>query len=121
MVNFRPEYQRDWMQKSWYRQIPLAPLGAEAMRELLADLLGTDPEHRRAGRRDPRAHRRQPVLHRGGGAVADRVGALEGTRGAYRLVSAGRALEVPATVQAVLAARIDRLPEREKRCCRPAR
>ena len=32
-------------------------------------------EHRRAGRPDPRAHRRQPVLHRRGGADADRVGA----------------------------------------------
>ena len=42
-------------------------------------------------------------------------GHLEGTRGAYRLVTPIERLEVPATVQAVLAARIDRLPEREKR------
>jgi predicted ATPase len=42
-------------------------------------------------------------------------GHLAGTRGAYRLVTPIERLEVPATVQAMLAARIDRLPEREKR------
>ena len=42
------------------------------------------------------------------------AGHLEGERGAYRLVAAGRGARVPATVQAVLAARIDRLAEREK-------
>ena len=43
VVNFRPEYRADWMQKSYYRQIPLAPLGSDAIRALLADLLGNDP------------------------------------------------------------------------------
>jgi hypothetical protein len=43
LVNFRPEYSAEWMQKSWYRQIPLTPLGREAVAALLADLLGTDP------------------------------------------------------------------------------
>ena len=40
LVTFRPEYHAAWTSKSYYRQIPLAPLGAEAVRELLADLLG---------------------------------------------------------------------------------
>ena len=26
LVNFRPEYHAAWMQKSWYRQLPLLPL-----------------------------------------------------------------------------------------------
>ncbi|MBW2578961.1 MAG: AAA family ATPase, partial [Deltaproteobacteria bacterium] len=43
LLNFRPEYRADWMQKSWYRQIALTPLGKEAIAELLADLLGSDP------------------------------------------------------------------------------
>src|SRR5436190_5546934 len=38
----------------------------------------------------------------------------EGTRGSYRLLAPIERLAVPASVQAVLAARIDRLPEREK-------
>jgi tetratricopeptide (TPR) repeat protein len=43
------------------------------------------------------------------------TGALEGERGAYRLTTALTRIEVPATVQAILAARIDRLPPQDKR------
>ncbi len=115
VMNFRPEYRADWMQKSWYRQVPLTPLGKDAIAELLADLLGTDPSI---------AALAGPIHARTGGnpffteEVAQTLiesGQLEGKRGAYRLVTPIARLEVPATVQAVLAARIDRLPEREKR------
>jgi adenylate cyclase len=115
LVNFRPEYHADWMRRSWYRQIPLTPLGEEAIAELLADLLGTDPSL---------APLAGPIHARTGGnpffteEVAQTLiesGHLEGERGSYRLVTPIDRLEVPATVHAVLAARIDRLPEREKR------
>src|SRR5262249_28519357 len=33
VVNFRPEYHAPWMSRSYYRQIALAPLGAEAVEE----------------------------------------------------------------------------------------
>ena len=42
LLNFRPEYQASWMRKSYYQQLPLAPLAAQAMGELLADLMGRD-------------------------------------------------------------------------------
>ena len=42
------------------------------------------------------------------------AGGLEGERGAYHLGQALQSIQVPATVQAVLAARIDRLPPEEK-------
>src|SRR5262249_2252952 len=42
LLNFRPEYHASWMRRSYYQQLPLLPLGPEAIRELLADLLGTD-------------------------------------------------------------------------------
>ncbi len=115
LLNFRPEHRADWMQKSWYRQIPLTPLGRDAIGELLVDLLGTDPSL---------AALTAPIHARTGGnpffteEVAQTLiesGHLEGERGAYRLVTPIEELTVPATVQAVLAARIDRLPEREKR------
>jgi adenylate cyclase len=115
LLNFRPEYHADWMQKSWYRQIPLTPLGRDAIAELLTDLLGNDPSI---------AALATPIHARTGGnpffteEVAQTLiesGHLEGARGAYRLVTPVERLQVPATVQAVLAARIDRLPEREKR------
>jgi adenylate cyclase len=115
LLNFRPEYHAEWMQKSWYRQIPLTPLGPEAIGELLADVLGSDPSI---------AALTEPIHARTGGnpffteEVAQTLiesGHLEGERGAYRLVTPIERLEVPANVQSVLAARIDRLPEREKR------
>ena len=120
VLNFRPEYHADWMQKSWYRQIPLTPLGKEAIAELLADLLGTDPSigtlvgpiHARTGG--------NPFFTEEVAQTLIESGHLEGRRGAYRLVTALERLEVPASVQAVLAARIDRLPEREKRLLQTA-
>ena len=114
LVNFRPEYQADWTTKSYYQQIPLQPLGREAIGELLADLVGSHESLRSLPER---------VFARTGGnpffveeVVQSLIedGNLEGTRGSYRLVSPVEALEIPATVQNVLAARVDRLPEREK-------
>lgn len=48
-------------------------------------------------------------------------GALAGDRGAYRLVRPPEALEIPATVQAILSARIDRLRRRTSGYCRRRR
>jgi adenylate cyclase len=47
LLNFPPEYHAPWMQRSYYQQLPLLPLGPEAIQELLADLLGTDSSLRR--------------------------------------------------------------------------
>ena len=113
-MNFRPEYHAAWMQKSYYQQLPLLPLGPGATAELLRDLLGTDPSL---------ATLAGPIGERTGGnpffieevvqALAE-TGSLEGAKGAYRLVRPAAELRLPPTVQAVLAARIDRLAEREK-------
>ena len=48
------------------------------------------------------------------------TGVLVGEPGAYRLAQALPTIQVPATVQAVLAARIDRLPPEEKRLLQTA-
>jgi class 3 adenylate cyclase/tetratricopeptide (TPR) repeat protein len=115
LLNFRPEYHADWMQKSWYRQIPLTPLGRDAIAELLADLLGSDPSLAALATPIPARTGGNPFFTEEVAQTLIESGHLEGTRGAYRLVTPIERLEVPATVQAVLAARIDRLPEREKR------
>ncbi len=74
-----------------------------------------DPSLDGLPRTHPRAHRRQPVLHRGDRAVADRGGQPRGrARQPTRLVGAVEAAAIPASVQAVISARIDRLGEREK-------
>jgi adenylate cyclase len=114
VVNFRPEYHASWMSRSYYRQIALTPLGAEAIEELLADLLGSDPSL------DGLA---ELIRERTGGnpffieelvQALIEAGSLAGERGAYRLTAPVQEDAVPASVQAVLAARIDRLSSRDK-------
>jgi adenylate cyclase len=120
VVNFRPEYHAPWMQKSYYRQLPLAPLGGAAIRALLSDVLGEDPSldglseriHERTGGNPFFA---EEVVH---GLVES--GALAGAKGERRLVGTVDAVSIPPTVQAVLAARIDALPPREKQVLQAA-
>jgi adenylate cyclase len=120
LVNFRPEYHAAWMQKSWYRQLPLLPLSLDAIGELLRDLVGADAS--RAGLAAA-VHARTV----GNPFFAEEIvqsliesGSLEGSRGAYRLVTPVEQLDVPGSVQSVLAARIDRLGEREKQALQAA-
>ena len=96
-------------------QIPLTPLGREATAELLADLLGNDESV--AGLAGPIHARTEgnPFFTEEMAQSLIELGHLQGTRGAYRLMTPIAKLEIPATVQAVLAARIDRLADREKR------
>jgi len=120
LLNFRPEYRAEWMRKSWYRQIPLTPLDERSSGELMASLLGEDPSI---------AALTRPIHVRTSGnpffieEVAQNLletGHLEGERGKYRLRTAIENLEVPSSVKSVLAARIDRLAERDKRLLQTA-
>ena len=114
LTNFRPEYRAAWMQTPSYQQLPLVPLGAEAVRELLADLLGNDASIASLGEFVHARAEGNPFFIEEIVQTLIEIGALAGTRGAYRLVRAVGELSLPATVQALLSARIDRLPEREK-------
>jgi class 3 adenylate cyclase/tetratricopeptide (TPR) repeat protein len=114
VLNFRPEYRAEWMGRSYYRQIALAPLGAEAVDELLVELIGSDPSL--DGLADL-------IRGRTGGnpffveeVIRELVesGALKGERGAYRLARAIDEISVPSTVESILAARIDRLGAQAK-------
>ena len=114
LLNFRPEYQAPWMGKSYYHQLPLAPLGPDAIRELLDALLGNDPSI--AGLAEA-IHARtagNPFFTEEVVQNLIESGKLQGSKGAYRLVTPVDKLEVPSSVHALLAARIDRLAEREK-------
>jgi predicted ATPase/DNA-binding IscR family transcriptional regulator len=114
LVNFRPEYHAAWMQKSYYQQLPLLPLGPEAIAELLRDLLGTDPSLAGLGDRIRKRTGGNPFFIEEVVQALAEAGSLAGARGAYRLARPATELTLPATVQAVLAARIDRLEERDK-------
>jgi adenylate cyclase len=120
LVNFRPEYHADWMSKSCYRQVPLLPLAREATAELLADLLGRDPSLAALPERIREQTRGNPFFIEEVVQSLVENRSLQGARGAYRLVAPVDEIEIPDRVQAVLAARIDRLPEREKRLLQTA-
>jgi class 3 adenylate cyclase/tetratricopeptide (TPR) repeat protein len=114
VVTFRPEYHAGWMGKSYYQQLALAPLGPAAAAELLHDLLGADPSLAGLDERIRARTRGNPFFIEEVAQELVETGILEGTRGTYRLVGRVNESAIPATVQAVLSARIDRLPEREK-------
>jgi DNA-binding NtrC family response regulator/tetratricopeptide (TPR) repeat protein/class 3 adenylate cyclase len=114
LITYRPEYQHGWSSKTFYTQQRLDPLPRESAQELLQALLGDDTAL---------VPLKQSLIERTEGnpffleesiqtLVETQV--LVGERGAYRLTRAFPNIQVPATVQAVLAARIDRLPAEER-------
>jgi class 3 adenylate cyclase len=114
IVNFRPEYHAPWMSRSYYRQIALTPLGAAAVDELLTDLLGSDPSLDGLSEFVCERTQGNPFFIEELVQAFVETGSLEGEPGAYRLARPVDEAAVPASVQSVLAARIDRLPRREK-------
>jgi class 3 adenylate cyclase len=133
LVTYRPEYSHAWGGKTYYTQIRIDPLGEDSAEALLDALLGAssavadvhDNGSSVVGARGRALHDLKHLLvERTEGnpffleesvrALVE-TGALVGERGAYRLVAEIAGIRVPATVQAVLAARIDRLPADEKR------
>jgi class 3 adenylate cyclase/tetratricopeptide (TPR) repeat protein len=114
LVNYRPEYQHSWVSKTYYIQLRLDPLLAENAEELLQDLLGEDASLGTLKRRLIESTDGNPFFLEETLQTLVETRALVGERGAYRLVQPPGTIRVPATVQAVLAARIDRLPLEEK-------
>jgi class 3 adenylate cyclase len=114
LVNFRPEYRADWMRRSYYQQLALAPLDPSAFAEMLAETLGADPSLRDLVTRIHARSGGNPFFAEEIVLTLIESRALVGAPGAYRLTRDSAALEIPATVQLILAARIDRLGEREK-------
>jgi predicted ATPase len=108
------------MQKSYYQQLPLLPLGPGTIAELLRDLLGMDPSLATLADRIQERTGGNPFFIEEVVQALAETGSLEGTKGAYRLVRPAAELRLPPTVQAVLAARIDRLAEREKQVLQTA-
>ena len=114
VLNFRPGYRAEWMGRTHYSQLPLAPLDEEAGAALISELLGSDTSLRDlSGLIRERAAGNPFFCEQIVSSLAER-GEIEGRPGVFRLAHPGIEIEVPATVQAVLSARIDRLAEREK-------
>ncbi len=120
IVNFRPEYRASWTSKPYYGQVALVPLGPEAIAEMIRDQLGSDPSladlpailSERTGGNPFFVEEVMRSLVEGGN--------LEGERGSFRLVRPVEGAVVPASVQVILSARIDRLEPVAKRVLQAA-
>jgi class 3 adenylate cyclase/tetratricopeptide (TPR) repeat protein len=113
VVNYRPEFDLTWGDD--VTLVELQPLSDENTRELLRDLAGEDPSL--DGLPDLVHQRTQgnPFFIEEIVRELAEAGFLEGARGAYTLARPIEDAGVPATVQAILSARIDRLGPDAKR------
>ena len=115
LVTYRPEYEGALTRVHGAQTIALAPLSDSETAALVTELLGPDPSVGGLG---------QTIAERAAGnpffaeeivrELAER-GVLRGKRGAYVSTAEGAEVSVPATLQATIAARIDRLDPEAKR------
>ena len=114
ILTYRPEYAGEALRGSHCEQLALRPLPKSAAGELLGSLLGEDRSL--DGLADLIAARAvgNPFFCEELVAALAESGHLAGERGGYRLAKTLGKIVLPATVQATLAARIDRLEEQER-------
>ena len=115
LVSYRPEYEGALTRVHGTQTIALEPLSDSETAALVSELLGPDPSISRLG---------QTIAERAAGnpffaeemvrELAER-GVLRGNRSAYVSTVGAAEVSVPATVQATIAARIDRLDPAAKR------
>jgi class 3 adenylate cyclase/tetratricopeptide (TPR) repeat protein len=114
VVSYRPEFRDEWRNQPHYRQLRLDPLADDSLAEFLQALLGSDPSLLTL---------KSFLVERASGnpffveeivrSLVD-TGVLEGASGSYRLARPFSSIEVPPTIRAVVAARIDALPPTDK-------
>jgi class 3 adenylate cyclase/predicted ATPase len=121
LVNYRPEYRHEWGQKTYYTQLRLTPFGKEEAEEFLDVLLSESVGARHAS---PLQSLKQLILDKTEGTpffmeeivqelVEQGVLVRDGVETRH-VAALPTDLRLPATVQGVLAARIDRLAPEEK-------
>ena len=114
LVSYRPEYAHRWGDKAWCTRLRLQSLGDGSADEMLSAILGDNRAL---------APLKELIVSTTGGvpffmeetvqALFDE-GALERQNGTVNLIRPLNSLRIPPTVQAILAARIDRLHNDEK-------
>jgi class 3 adenylate cyclase/tetratricopeptide (TPR) repeat protein len=114
LVNYRPEYSHQWGSKTYYTQLRLDPFGKDDALVMLAALIGDSAELGPLRRLIIEKTEGNPffmeemVL----GLIDEK--ALVRNGAAMKLIKPLAELRIPPTVQAILAARIDRLPPDQK-------
>jgi class 3 adenylate cyclase/tetratricopeptide (TPR) repeat protein len=119
-VNYRPEYRHGWSAKTFYRQLRIDPLPPESADKLLETLLGTHDSVTPLKQLLIRRTEGNPLFLEESVRTLVESRALAGEPGAYRLDRDLGSVQIPATVQAILATRIDRLRPELKRVLQAA-
>jgi class 3 adenylate cyclase/predicted ATPase len=113
LVNYRPEYRHEWGNRTHYTQLRLDPLGKQSGEEMLSSLLGAGPDLQPLKRLIIERTEGNPFFMEETVQALFDEGALA-RNGTVRLTKSLNELKIPPTVQAILTARIDRLPPDEK-------
>ena len=120
LVNYRPEYRHGWGSKTYYSQLRIDPLPPESAEELLQAVLGDDASLQPLKQVLIERTEGNPFFLEESIRTLIETKVLLGERGKYHLAGSFEITRVPATVHAVLAARIDRLSADEKRLLQSA-
>jgi predicted ATPase len=120
LVNYRPEYEHGWANKTYYTQLRLDPLPPESAGEILDSVLGNDQGLEPLKELLIERTEGNPFFLEESIRTLVETKVLAGERGNYHLEKKVESTQVPATVQAVLAARIDRLLPQEKQLLQSA-
>jgi class 3 adenylate cyclase/tetratricopeptide (TPR) repeat protein len=114
VVSCRPEYQHAWESKSYDTRLRIDPFPPESAEELLTALVGQDESLETLKRVLIERTQGNPFFLEETVRTLVETNVLVGDRGAYRITKAPEAWQIPATIQAILAARIDRLAPEDK-------
>ncbi|MFQ5830775.1 MAG: hypothetical protein ACE5JD_16710, partial [Candidatus Methylomirabilia bacterium] len=120
LVNYRSEYRHTWGSKTYYTQLRIDPLPPKNTQELLQALMGDDASLAPLKRRLMERTEGNPFFLEESVRTLIDTQVLMGERGAYRLAKPLESIQVPRTVQAVLASRIDQLAPEDKRLLQSA-
>ncbi|MGH7932834.1 MAG: ATP-binding protein, partial [Candidatus Binataceae bacterium] len=108
LVNYRPEYQHQWGDRSCYSELRLDPMNQESANELLSAMLGDAAELEPVKRLIIDKTEGNPFFMEETVQILFEEGML--VRNGNVVASNPGEITIPPTVQAILAARIDRLP-----------
>lgn len=109
LVTFRPEYEHEWGNRTFYTQVRVDPLRGEGAQRFLHDLLGDHPSLDSLRTRLIEWTGGNPFFLEEALWTLLETGVLEGERRAYRMVRPVTSIAVPETVHEALAARMLRL------------
>ena len=114
IMNYRPDYRPPWHERTGFQEMSLEPLAPAAILRLVGELLGGHRSVHNLTQRIAERSAGNPFFVEEAIRSLKASGELTGHTGSHRAERRVEEIEIPATVQAVLDARIDALKEREK-------